>query len=74
MQTSKTYALKVSHISGITFSPGDIVVHLNFQLIFQIPLEEVYDPSSIDRSAPRGRATTIGNGHALRLNTGLVLD
>lgn len=38
----------------------------------EIPLEEVYDPSSIDRSAPRGRATTIGNGHALRLNTGNV--
>lgn len=33
----------------------------------EIPLEEVYDPSSVDRSAPRLRATTIGNGHALRL-------
>ena len=51
----------------------DIVVAL-FSIHFQIPLEEVYDPSSIDRSAPRGRATTIGNGHALRLNTGLVLE
>ena len=27
----------------------------------------MYDPSSVDRSAPRLRATTIGNGHALRL-------